>query len=142
MSETMVPNAIVLERRLAQPPARVWQVLTDTELLGRWLMPNDFAPVRGHRFTFHAPCAADWDGLIHCVVLEVAAPRLLRYSWVSGPGSRALDSTVTWTLEPAGAGTLLHLEHRGFRPGDEQVYGIVNNGWARKLDALAECAGS
>jgi uncharacterized protein YndB with AHSA1/START domain len=37
---------------LPQPPGRVWQALTDSALLARWLMPNDFKPVVGHVFTF------------------------------------------------------------------------------------------
>ena len=34
------------------PPDKVWRALTDPELLGAWLMPNDFQARVGHRFTF------------------------------------------------------------------------------------------
>lgn len=39
---------------IAHPPAKVWRALVDPDLLARWLMPNDFKPVVGHRFTFTA----------------------------------------------------------------------------------------
>ena len=48
----------------------------------------------------------DWDGTVHCQVLEVEPQRRLVYSWTGGAGSgmaAALDSVVTWTLEPAEA---------------------------------------
>ncbi|MEQ4718480.1 SRPBCC domain-containing protein [Nonomuraea sp. B19D2] len=30
----------------------MWRALTEPELVARWLMPNDFKPQVGHRFTF------------------------------------------------------------------------------------------
>jgi Activator of Hsp90 ATPase homolog 1-like protein len=44
--------AIEVDQFLAQPPDQVWRALTDPDLLGRWLMPNDFRPAAGHQFTF------------------------------------------------------------------------------------------
>ncbi|MFU8853255.1 SRPBCC family protein [Micromonospora sp. SL1-18] len=53
------PTSIAVDQFLAHPPAKVWRALTDSDLLARWLMPNDFGPVPGHRFTFHtAPRSA------------------------------------------------------------------------------------
>lgn len=49
----------------------VWQTLTTGELIGRWLMPNDFELVVGKRFTFQAQPLGRWDGIVHCQVLEV-----------------------------------------------------------------------
>src|SRR6266498_2808466 len=43
---------IVVEDVLPHPPEKVWKALTTAELIGRWLMPNDFEPVAGKRFTF------------------------------------------------------------------------------------------
>lgn len=46
---------LLFEVRYPHTPERVWRALTDPKALAAWLMPNDFAPVVGHRFTFRAP---------------------------------------------------------------------------------------
>ena len=46
-------DTIAVDQFLAHPPAKVWHALTDSDLLARWLMPNDFAPTVGHRL--HLP---------------------------------------------------------------------------------------
>jgi len=43
---------IAIDQFFPYPPAHVWRVLTDPDLLARWLMPNDFQLKVGHRFTF------------------------------------------------------------------------------------------
>src|ERR1700760_4695172 len=105
-------NNITVEKVLPYPPAKIWRTLTTSELIGKWLMPNDFAPVVGHRFKFRTRPMGDWDGVVHCEVLDCDPPRLLRYSWQGGSdfnpayGSR-LDSIVTWTLTAVEGGTHL-----------------------------------
>jgi len=47
-------SVIHVDQFLSHPPERVWRALVDPELLAAWLMPTDFAPVVGHRFTFRA----------------------------------------------------------------------------------------
>ncbi len=77
----------------------------------KWLMPNDFVAAVGHRFNFRTRPIGDWDGVVHCEVLDCDPPRLLRYSWKGGAdtnpeyGSK-LDSVVTWTLTPVEGGTM------------------------------------
>ncbi len=100
-----------VERLYAHPPERVWRALTTPELLSRWLMPNDFAPVVGHRFTFHTEPGPGFDGVVHCEVLELEAPEVLAFSWRGGP----LDTHVRFELTPEGAGTRLRMTHSGFR---------------------------
>jgi uncharacterized protein YndB with AHSA1/START domain len=52
------------------------------------------------------------------------------WSWAGGP----LDTTVTFTLEPAGDGTHLRLQHEGFHGLAAQlVRRIMGNGWPRIL---------
>jgi uncharacterized protein YndB with AHSA1/START domain len=45
----------------------VWRALTDSDLLARWLMPNDFRPVPGHRFSFRTTPrpGQGFDGVVH-----------------------------------------------------------------------------
>jgi uncharacterized protein YndB with AHSA1/START domain len=130
-------RSIVIERRLAHPPEKVWRALTEGPLLAQWLMANDFRPEIGHRFTFKAKPMGDWDGTVQCEVLACEPNRLLRYSWVGGSatnktyGSR-LDSTVSFTLTPVEGGTHLKMEHAGFRsPENDAAYDAMSPGWGR-----------
>ena len=66
---------IVVEEVLPYPPERVWKALTTAELIGQWLMPNDFEPMVGKCFTFKTRPIGDWDGVVQCEVLEVAPPQ-------------------------------------------------------------------
>ena len=61
-----------IERVLPHPRERVWRALSDPEVLGRWLMPTDFAPELGRAFTFRMKPQLGWDGVTHCVVTELA----------------------------------------------------------------------
>src|SRR4051794_9719924 len=92
MTSTDSPERITVDQYLAHPPARVWHALTDPDQLARWLMPNDFRPVVGHRFTFRAQPrpGQEFDGTVHCEVLDLEPERLLRIAWRGG----RLDTTV------------------------------------------------
>ncbi|NUW39223.1 SRPBCC family protein [Nonomuraea rhodomycinica] len=124
-------RSIHLDQFLAHPPAKVWRAITDPGLMARWLMPNDFKPVVGHRFTYTTKPmeAVGFDGIVRCEVLEVVRERLLRISW---RGGRNADWTVTWRLEPEGTGTRLFLDHEGFDPDDatqQLSRRIMGSGW-------------
>src|SRR5260370_35345859 len=89
------PRDIVVEDLLPHPPEKVWKALTTAELIGRWLMPNDFEPVVGKRFTFTTRPMGDWDGGVHCEVMEVVPLRRLVYSWCGGCGAAQLRAPLT-----------------------------------------------
>ena len=140
---------IVVEDVVPQPPEKVWKALTTAELIGQWLMPNDFEPVVGKRFTFKTRPIGDWDGVVQCEVLEVVPHRRLVYSWKGGADSNdsgsnygsKLDSVVTWTLQPEGLGTRLRLVHTGFRsPQNDFAYDAMSPGWSRIMGRLGEIA--
>jgi uncharacterized protein YndB with AHSA1/START domain len=140
---------IVVEDVVPQPPEKVWKALTTAELIGQWLMPNDFEPVVGKRFTFKTRPIGDWDGVVQCEVLEVVPNRRLVYSWKGGADSNdsgsnygsKLDSVVTWTLQPEGRGTRLRLVHTGFRsPQNDFAYDAMSSGWSRIMGRLGEIA--
>jgi uncharacterized protein YndB with AHSA1/START domain len=99
------------ERWYDHPPSRVWEALTEPELLARWLMPNDFSPRIGHRFTFRTQPAPGFDGVVHCEVLEVDPPRRLAYTWRGGP----IDTVVRFSLTCERGGTRLRMDQTGFR---------------------------
>jgi uncharacterized protein YndB with AHSA1/START domain len=126
---------IVVEQHFAHAPETVWKVLITADLIGQWLMPNDFKAEPGHKFTFRGKPKLDWDGIVHCEVLEIEPARRLVYSWKGGvlnkDGSGSgLDTIVTWTLTPADGGTLLRMVHAGFRtPQNDLAYSMMSPGW-------------
>jgi uncharacterized protein YndB with AHSA1/START domain len=118
------------------PPEVVWEYLTDSELLAQWLMPNDFKPVLGHQFQFGTKprLKLGFDGRVFCTVLEIVTHKKLVYSWKGGMGKEKtlLDSVVTWTLTPTDNGTILHLEHTGFKGLKNFIpYIAMNAGWVK-----------
>lgn len=126
--------SIEVDQFLAQSPGRVWAALTDPVLLARWLMPNDFKPVVGHAFTFRTDPVPQhgFDGVVHCEVLDLEPPQLLRFSW----RSRDLDRVVSWSLVPEGTGTRLLITHDGFDdtdPAQRTIMGILGGGWRGHL---------
>jgi uncharacterized protein YndB with AHSA1/START domain len=137
-------RSIVVEGQFPYAPERVWRALTEARLIAEWLMPNDFQPDVGTRFTFKTKPMGDWDGVVHCQVLAAEPPRLLRYSWKGGSESNSkygstLDSVVTWTLTPIpGGGTHLKMEHAGFRsPQNDFAYDAMSPGWGRIVESIA-----
>ncbi len=51
-------------------PQRVWRALTDSAAIARWLMPNDFQPVVGHKFQLRTKPRPGFDGIVKCEVLD------------------------------------------------------------------------
>lgn len=124
------------------PVETVWEFLTNSELLAQWLMKNDFKPIVGHKFSFHAAprIKIGFDGNVYCEVLELVPNKKLSYSWRGGPGKGkiTLDSVVTWTLRPVDGGTELRLEHSGFRGLRNFVpYLVMGKGWQRILKRIS-----
>ncbi len=112
---------------------KVWAALTDSETLAKWVMPNDFKPIVGHRFQFRQQPYGDWDGIIQCEVLEVEEPHRLSYTWVSG----GENTTIIWTLQESQEGIIqLHLNQMGF--SKDQAFGGATYGWTSMLGKLAD----
>ena len=122
-------RTVTVEREFAHPPEKIWRALTQPHLIEAWLMKNDFVPALNHRFRL----IADW-GSVECEVLEIEPNRSLSYTWAA----LGLDSVVTWTLTPAGAGTHLKMEQTGFQPGQDAAYNGAKYGWSKFTTALEE----
>ena len=109
---------IILECDLPQPPALVWRALTERDLLGAWLLPNDIRPEVGARFSFERTDRQQATP-IDCEVLEVEPNRTLRWRQTEDDatecGSQSVTSVVTIELTEADAGgTHLRLVHDEF----------------------------
>ena len=125
--ETTETLSVVVEREMPHPPEKVWRALTQSALIGEWLMKNDFQPVVDHRFTL----SADW-GAVDCQVRVVQPDKVLSYTWEA----YGLESVVTWTLTPTGTGTIVRVEQTGFRPDQKQAYHGAKAGWPNFFDGL------
>jgi uncharacterized protein YndB with AHSA1/START domain len=139
---------IVVDEEYPHAPEVVWRTLTTAELIGRWLRmtPTGFEPTEGNRFTYQTTPAGEWDGVIHCRVLEVKPNERLVYAWSGGHESNVgygapLDTVVTWTLAKTPNGTRLRLVHAGFAlPKNETAFKGMGEGWPKvfeRIDAIA-----
>jgi uncharacterized protein YndB with AHSA1/START domain len=140
---------IMVDEVFPHAPATIWKTLTSAELMGRWLgmAPTGFEPVVGNRFTYRTTPAGEWDGAIHCEVIEVIPNERFVYSWRGGHESNIgygapLDTLVTFTLEKNDGGTRLRLVHSGFvLPRNETAYSGMSNGWTKVVSRLGELSG-
>jgi len=109
-------TTILLEEILDAPPDVVWRALSEPELVARWLGPNTMRAVVGDRFTVR-PGGPAGDAPVSCEILELKPNERLAYRWRAGAPDApdALDTIVSWIIEPApGGGTRLRLIHDGF----------------------------
>jgi uncharacterized protein YndB with AHSA1/START domain len=126
----------------------VWNTLTTPGMMGRWLPMEaiGFEPKVGARFTYQTTPAGEWDGIIHCQVLEVIPNERFAYSWKGGHegnvgyGSR-LDTVVTFILSAVENGTRLRLVHSGFvLPRNDTAFHNMSDGWkkvVKNIDAVS-----
>ena len=137
-------KSIVVERMMPHPPEKIWRALTTSALIAEWLMQNDHEPVVGRTFNFRAtPIPGAWNGVTDCEVLAAEPGVRLVWRWQASGEQKAdgLDSVVTWTLTPTDGGTLVRMEHSGFRPKDEGGYQMMGGGWPRIVAGLERVTG-
>jgi len=139
-----------LERLIAAPPERVFDLWTDPGLLVRWWGPVGFdvpalaldvRPGGRWRTTMRSP-----DGALHTVsgvYRAVERPRRVVFTlaWEDDAGVRGHETEVTVTFERAPGGTklvLLQSEFENAEGRDRHRYG-----WSSSFDRLArEAVGS
>ena len=107
---------------------KVWNALTDSDYLAKWIMKNNFKPILGYKFQFQNE---EWNLIVDGEVLVVDEPYKLSYTWVGGP----INTIVTWTLKQEGETTYLHLEQTGFKQED-QAFNGAKYGWAKMAEEL------
>ena len=110
-AETQSSEAIVIERTLNAPVAKVWKALTDVEEMRQWYFDlKEFKPQVGFEFEF----VVEHEGNTYhhlCRVTEVIPPKKIAYTWryKGEPG----NSLVTFELSAEGDKTRLKLTHSG-----------------------------
>lgn len=131
-------GSLSFQLELRHPPEKVWRAITDPALLAEWLLPSVGLKLEpGTDFVFQAGPKPGWDGTVRCRLIDSEPHRLLRYAWVVGH----LETVVTFTLTPTATGTILWLEHAGFKPDQKHNFGGARYGWKmmfEKLVALLE----
>ncbi|HLW92008.1 MAG TPA: SRPBCC domain-containing protein [Roseiarcus sp.] len=127
-------RSVVVEREFPFPPEKLWRALTQPHLIEEWLMENDFKPIVGRRFNLRRSPRPDVNIVVDCEVLVVEPNKTLTYTW----DAKGLESVVTWTLTPTGAGTHLRMEQAGFRTDQRQAFGGAMAGWRQFFERLEE----
>ena len=135
------PDAIVSEIRIAAPPERIFQALTDPAQVVKWW--GQAGIYRCTKFECDLRLGGKWkaagvDGsgrefIVAGEYLEVERPRRLVSSWTATWTGDA-KTTVSWELEAADGSTLVRIRHSGLaaHPGLAQAY----RGWPRMLQWL------
>lgn len=131
-------RSLVMERDLSHPPEKVWRALTISELMAEWMLPNDFQPKVGWKFSLRTQPVANWDGVVAGEVLEVEPPTRLAYRWGVGDEATGINTVVTWTLTATRTGTHLRMEQTGFRPEQERNYQGARYGWNKFFGGLEQ----
>src|SRR6476469_2423248 len=149
-------RAIKLKTFLPYPIETVWKALTDANLLGQWFMQNDIVPELHHQFTFRMAPQKGWDGITHCEIIGIKAPENISYTYKGeATGEKALacagihsdkadkvtkgifaklDNVLTFKLEPTCGGTILRMEHSGYKGFKLVLISyIMEMGWKKQL---------
>lgn len=137
---THVGGIVEQTLRIAARPEIVFNLLTDARQVLRWQGIEAEVEARpGGLLRIRMNARGD---TIRGRFLEVTPYTRVVYTWGWEVGELpvpAESSTVEITLTPDGAGTLLHLLHRGL-PELDEVTEAHAGGWARYLGRLATVA--
>ncbi len=124
--------SLTLKEFYPHPVETVWQALTDPAAIAEWLMPCDFHPIAGHRFSIRGTATNNWRGLTECVVVLVEPPRRMVWHWASADIPE--PTRVSFELEPVDGGTQLTLSHIGMTT--QADIESLSQGWPMKLEQL------
>ena len=130
MSNTLTKTII-----LAAPREKVWEYLTQPELLAKWFHAPKAAITEGQKLEMFG--VKSGDKLIWGDVRQARAPEYLEYTFTVGPMGDAV-SVVKWTLESVDAGTKLTLVHEGMPAGAEAagLLMAIDKGWDEHMGAM------
>jgi uncharacterized protein YndB with AHSA1/START domain len=135
-TNNMTAEAIVMERTLNAPVARVWKALTDVDQMRQWYFDlKEFKPQVGFEFEF----VVEHEGNSYhhlCRVTDVIPEKKIAYTWRYKGESG--DSLVTFELSPEGDKTRLKLTHTGietFPKTPAYAWKNFEGGWTALIDS-------
>lgn len=149
-------RTIHITSNLQYKTEQVWQALTDSKLLGKWFMENDFKPGLNQEFTFRMAPQKGWNGITYCKITEIEPLKKLTYTYQgSATGEKALacaginsemadsvgkgiftelDTILSFTLTPTSNGTCLTMEHSGYKGLKLVIVSyVMGMGWKKQL---------
>ncbi len=110
-TKTEMADAVIVERTLNAPVARVWKALTNVDQMRQWYFDlKEFKPEVGFEFEF----VVEHEGNRYhhlCRITEVIPEKKIAYNWryKGEPG----DSLVTFELFADGERTRVKVTHTG-----------------------------
>ena len=119
-------TALRMERRLAHPPQRVWDAITQPAHLAQWFPSEVSVELRpGGAMGFSFPGAGE-PGMTGTVT-EAEEPRVFAFTWG--------EDHLRWEITPEGEGSLLTLVHTF---GDRFGAASFASGWHLCITALEQ----
>lgn len=131
--------AVTVRRRIAAPPAALFDAWLDPDSLAVWMRPRGIARSEAQvdaraGGAFRIVMADAHQAIVHTGVYhEIDRPRRLAFSWRS-PATDDTDTLVTVDFRPDGDGTVVEVRHERL-PHDEARRSHTE-GWADVLAAL------
>ena len=133
-----------IERQITlnRPIEHVWAALTEADQLSQWFGDSAEVDLRpGGRMTVGW---SEYDAIAECVVESVEPPRRFSYRWQSSTSDDGVAwmTTVEFTLETSGGGTLLTVIESGLSALPDELYGRTleenSSGWTSELEDLRQ----
>lgn len=124
------------------PISTVWSHISDPDLLAGWLMRNTMTAGQKGAFQFLAQPTEDWDGVIHCKLIEFDPPNKIAFTWDANDIGG--ETVVTITLTESANVTHLTLLHANFHEASSDVDEVTERhrkGWEDHLGVLAKQLG-
>ncbi len=127
---------IVVERRVAAPPARVYRFLTESNGWAAWQgVAATIESSSGGLFRMEMPNGMTARGeFVELVENELV---VFTWGWIDYPGLPPGASTVRIELTADGNATLIRLTHTGLSAGEISIH---TAGWNHYLPRLASAA--
>jgi uncharacterized protein YndB with AHSA1/START domain len=127
---------LVVERRIAAPPEKVFAYFTDASRWTAW---------QGTEAEIELVPGGAWrvnvtgEGFASGRVVEVVENRrvVFTWGWEGGPPVPPGSTTVVIDLVPEGGGTLVRLTHKGLPPDQVEIH---RRGWEHYVARLAAVA--
>ena len=142
----MISDSIEREVAIAAPMETVWSIVTEPQNISRWFASEAEVDLRpGGDLVFRFDSGVDGKGIVE----KVEPPRLFSFRWISPEPERDMVAaqghytTVEFSLEPRGEGTLLRVVETGFAAleGTEAENAALaerhDGGWGMFLERLA-----
>ncbi|MBB5916412.1 uncharacterized protein YndB with AHSA1/START domain [Nocardia transvalensis] len=132
------PAAVEIGGFFPHAPDQVWRVLTEPDLLARWLMRSvGFDTAVGTHFIFAVP--SEPAAGVACEVLTSRPREQLTVSWVDLRADYPARWIVDWAIRPQGRGTRLLLTQTGFDIEDRRqkmARNAMERGWRNLMPKL------